>query len=204
MLKYIKALCIATFARGATARDRAFNPIAGMEVLTHGETEIASLPSGITCCSVTAVNVPNDRTAYANGPFSELHVTTVGSSHYRSEEGEKGLYTKIYGRVNRPSSYRQFAFDVSDNFSEVCDDVTSGLTTSQAKSTANTCTDETEINRWKETHKKFSQLASREAAFTFFGPGEKQKETAVIRCWPLEEEVFVGAMLQMGKRKNRD
>lgn len=73
MYKIIKAAVMGFFAKDVMARDRDFNPMTGMEVLTHGETKIASFPAGVTCCSVTPINVPKSLGA-------ELHVTTVGSA----------------------------------------------------------------------------------------------------------------------------
>ena len=200
MYQIIKALVVlvtGVFVKDAMARDRDFDPMTGMEVLTHGETKIASFPTGTTCCSVAAINVPNSLKEYEEGPFSELHVTTVGSSYYTAQDGEKGLYTETYSKINRPNSYSKFAFDVEGHFSSVCDLVVSGLTTRNLKLSVATSTDKDNIDRLKsELHENNVKSGTKEAAFTFFGPRINPRETAVIRCWPLEDDVLVGALLK--------
>lgn len=182
-------------AKGVVARDRAFSPINGMEVLTHGETEITRLPTdaSVTCCTVTPINIPIDSTQYYEGPFSELHVTAVGSLQYPSEDGYKQLETAVYTKVNRPASYRKFAFDVGGRFSSVCEDATSVLAQENRKSLAISSTDKARIADLKSGINKRTDL--KEAAFTFFSSRKNPEDKAAIRCWPLEEDVLVGALL---------
>lgn len=203
MYKLIKAavvLVAGLFAKNVVARDRDFNPLQNLEVLVHGETEIASFPSGTTCCTVTAINLPPiDSSEYdrGEGPKTELHVTAVGQRGRYVSQDNIGLYTDVHRqKVARPPSYYRFAFDPDNVHSETCEDITGLYTEALYKKSVSSHPDQVKVeNLRSEIKRKKEGSAFQQVAFTFFGPNVNPKESAVITCWQPEDDVLIGGML---------
>ena len=166
--------------REVMARDTDFNPMGHLEVLEHGKTRVASFPNAPVCCSLRAINVPNSFDDYNYGPYSSLHVTSIGFFG-QGFMGEDGPYTIIYSSVNHPASFRSFIFEVGNTRREGGESRCVNFLENGAEASSDANRTTTRGRPWGRV--EIGPI--REAGFTFFARASSIGKTAVMTCYAL-------------------
>lgn len=90
-----------------------------------------------------------------------------------------------------------FAFDIEHRYSSVCEVAQSSVSQSSLKKEVIENNDQASEFDYMRNRKESG--LPKEVAFTFFGPGKRLKETAIINCWPLEDDVLIGEVLRVNR-----